>query len=122
VTGKKILIADDEEDLRRVVELYLQSLGYEVFTAFDGLDAISMAQTEKPDLIVLDVMMPVLDGFEVARKLKAEAETREIPIVMLSAAGQKDSVQRGIEAGAREYMVKPFEPHKLAQVIGNILK
>jgi DNA-binding response OmpR family regulator len=113
----KVLLADDEEDIKTVVKFYLESRGYEVLTAFDGLDAISICESEKPDLLLLDVMMPVMSGFEVARKLKANPETAGIPIIMLSAASQSDSIKEGLEAGARDYIVKPFEPSKLEELI-----
>lgn len=119
--GKRILLADDEEDIKAVVKLYLESRGFEVMTAFDGLDAISMADAEQPDLILLDVMMPVMDGFEVARKLKSNSKTSSIPIIMLSAASTADSIRKGLEAGARDYIVKPFEPQKLEQMIHSVL-
>lgn len=119
---KRILLADDEDDIKTIVKLYLEASGYEVLTAFDGLDTLSMAETEKPDVIVLDVMMPVLDGFEVARKLKANPLTREIPIIMLSAANQSSAIRKGLQVGARDYVVKPFEPSKLEQVIADALK
>jgi two-component system, OmpR family, alkaline phosphatase synthesis response regulator PhoP len=122
MTRKKILLADDEEDIKTVVRLYLESRGYECLTAYDGLDALSMAESEQPDLILLDVMMPVMDGYEVARKLKASEKTRGIPIIMLSAAGHSDSIKKGLEAGARDYLVKPFEPSKLDELIQTVLQ
>lgn len=122
MTRKKILLADDEEDIKTVVSLYLQSRGYEVLTAYDGLDAISTAEVEQPDVILLDVMMPVMDGFEVARKLKANEKTRAIPIIMLSAASHSESIKKGMEAGARDYLVKPFEPSKLEELIQTVLQ
>jgi len=118
----KVLIADDEEDVKALVSMYLQSEGYRVLTAFDGLDAISIAERESPDIILLDVMMPVMSGFEVAQQLKANPVTKDIPIIMLSAASQADSIKRGIESGARDYIVKPFEPSKLEAMIRNILE
>jgi DNA-binding response OmpR family regulator len=114
---KRILLADDEEDIKTVVKYYLEQRGYEVLTAFDGLDAITMCEANKPDLLLLDVMMPVMNGFEVARRLKANPETSGIPIVMLSAASQADNIKEGLEAGARDYIVKPFEPAKLDEII-----
>jgi DNA-binding response OmpR family regulator len=119
---KKVLLADDEEDIKTVVRLYLESRGFEVLTAFDGLDAISTAELAQPDIILLDVMMPVMDGFEVARKLKANEKTRGIPIVMLSAASHAESIKKGLEAGARDYLVKPFEPSKLEELIHSVLQ
>ncbi|MCX7020231.1 MAG: response regulator [bacterium] len=118
---KKILLADDEEDIKLMTKIYLESRGYEVVTAFDGLDALSQAEIELPDLILLDVMMPVIDGFEVARRLKAGHNTAQIPVVMLSAASQSDIIKRGLEAGAQDYLVKPFDPHRLDALIQGIL-
>lgn len=114
---KRILLADDEEDIKTVVKFFLESRGYDVLTAFDGLDAISMCESEKPDVLLLDVMMPVMNGFEVARRLKKNPETAGIPIIMLSAASQAESIKEGLEAGARDYIVKPFEPSKLEEMI-----
>jgi CheY-like chemotaxis protein len=121
MNSKSILLADDEEDIKTVVKFYLESRGYNVLTAYDGLDAISLCEQHKPDLLLLDVMMPVMSGFEVARRLKANPATRDIPIVMLSAASQGDSIKEGLEAGARDYIVKPFEPSKLEELIRSII-
>ncbi len=118
---KKVLLADDEEDIKAVVQLFLESKGYEVITAFDGLSAIDMAQAEKPDLILLDVMMPVVNGYEVCTRLKADEATRDIPIVMLSAMAQSESVDKGLSAGAVDYIVKPFDPARLEEVVRRVL-
>ncbi|MCX8036356.1 MAG: response regulator [Candidatus Sumerlaeia bacterium] len=114
---KRILLADDEEDIKTVVAMFLEAQGYEVITAFDGLDALEKVRTEKPDLILLDIMMPVLDGFEVCKRLKENEDTARIPIVILSAAAHVESVNRGLKAGAKDYIVKPFEPEKLVEKI-----
>lgn len=119
--AKKILIADDEEDIKMVVKLFLESKGYETVTAFDGLDTIDRVKEEMPDLILLDIMMPIIDGFEVCKRLKADPELTDIPIVMLSAASQSESRQRGLDAGAVDYIVKPFEPALLESVIQDVL-
>ena len=113
----KILLADDEEDIKTVISLYLGSKGYEVVTAYDGLDAIDKAKTEKPDLILLDVMMPIMNGFEVCQKLQGDPETQNIPIIMLSAAAQSETITKSIELGAKDYIVKPFEPERLDKMI-----
>jgi len=118
--AKRILLADDEEDIKTVVTMFLQAQGYDVVTAYDGLDALEKAKTEKPDLIILDVMMPLIDGFEVCRRLKEDPATAKVPILMLSAAAHADSVNRGLEAGAEDYMVKPFEPEKLSEKVNEI--
>ena len=119
--AQKILIADDEEDVKIVIQLFLESKGYEIATAYDGLDAIDRAREEKPDMIILDVMMPVIDGFEVCKRLKADAELKDIPVVMLSASAHAESRERGLEAGAIDYLVKPFEPDKLEKVVQKVL-
>ena len=120
--AKKILVADDEEDVKIIMQLYLESKGYEIVTSYDGLDTLDKVKTEKPDLILLDVMMPVIDGFEVCKKLKDSPDTASIPIVMVSAASHAESKQRGLDAGAVEYIVKPFEPDHLVEVVRKILK
>jgi DNA-binding response OmpR family regulator len=115
--SRKILLADDEEDIKIVLRMFLESRGYEVCTAYDGLDAIDQARKEKPDAILLDIMMPLLDGFEVCKKLKADPATAAIPVIMLSAASHAESVQKGLNAGAVDYVIKPFEPEKLDQML-----
>lgn len=119
--GKKILLADDEEDVKIVLGMFLETKGYDVCTAFDGLDAIDKAQSEKPDVILLDIMMPLIDGYEVCKKLKADPTTADIPVVMLSAASHAESVKKGIDAGAVDYLVKPFEPEQLEKLLDGII-
>jgi len=121
MAGKRIVLADDEEDIKTVITMFLQSEGYEVITAFDGLDALEKIQTEKPDLILLDIMMPVLDGYEVCKRLKANKQTAHIPILMLSAAAHTESINRAMNAGAKDYIVKPFEPEGLLEKIREVL-
>ncbi len=118
---KKILLADDEEDIKTVIKLYLESKGYDVVTSYDGLDTLDKVKAEKPDLILLDIMMPVINGFEVCKQLKADENTSHIPIVMLSAASHADSVERAIEAGALDYIMKPFEPPRIEAILKKIL-
>jgi DNA-binding response OmpR family regulator len=121
MAAKRILLADDEEDIKTVVTMFLESQGYEVLTAFDGLDALEKTRTEKPDLILLDIMMPVLDGYEVCKRLKEDATMSNIPILILSAAAHVESVDRGLKAGAKDYIVKPFEPEKLLEKIEQVI-
>ena len=118
---KKILIADDEEDIKTIVQLLLETQGYQIVTAFDGLDALDKVKTEKPDLILLDIMMPILDGFEVCKRLKDDPETASIPVIMLSASAHAESRQKGLDAGAVNYIVKPFEPEYLEEVVRKTL-
>lgn len=120
--SKKILLADDEEDVKIIIKMFLETRGYTVCTAFDGLDAMDQARTERPDAILLDVMMPVLDGFEVCRQLKANPETANIPVIMLSAASHSEQIQKGLNAGAVDYLVKPFEPEQLDVLLMKVLK
>lgn len=119
---KKILLADDEDDVKIILKMFLESRGYEVFTAFDGLDAIDQAKTNLPDAILLDVMMPLIDGFEVCKKLKADPALAKVPVVMLSAASHSESVQKGMNAGAVDYLVKPFEPEQLEKLLAKLLQ
>ena len=118
---KKILLADDEEDIKTVIKLYLESKGYDVVTSYDGLDTLDKVKAEKPDLILLDIMMPVINGFEVCKQLKADENTSHIPIVMLSAASHADSVEQAMEAGAVDYIMKPFEPPRIEAILKKIL-
>ena len=106
----KILIVDDEPFNVDYLEQELEEAGYETISAVDGQDALRKIELEAPDLILLDIMMPVMDGFEVLRRLKANPSTRDIPVVVISASNNLDSVVRGIELGAEDYLPKPFEP------------
>ncbi|MCX7047538.1 MAG: response regulator [Candidatus Sumerlaeota bacterium] len=119
---KTILLADDEEDIKVVVRLYLESRGFNITTAFDGLDAIEQIERDKPDLILLDVMMPVMNGYEVAARVRANPAIKDTPIIMLSAATHEEAVKKGMEAGANDYLMKPFEPAKLEETILKYLK
>jgi len=116
-----ILLADDEDDIKVVVRMFLEANGYEVLTAYDGLDAVEKIKESKPDLVLMDIMMPVLDGIEVTRQVKAQEETKNIPIVMLTAAAQSGMVERAIQAGAADYIAKPFEPERVQEVIEKLL-
>jgi CheY-like chemotaxis protein len=116
-----ILLADDEDDIKVVVRMFLEANGYEVLTAYDGLDAVEKIKESKPDLVLMDIMMPVLDGIEVTRQVKSQKETKHIPIVMLTAAAQSGLVERAIQAGAADYIAKPFEPERVQEVIEKLL-
>jgi len=105
----KILVVDDEPDIVRVVARIMESCDYQVVTAADGLEALGAAQTEKPDVIILDLNLPGMDGFEVCHRLRATEATRAIPIVMMTAAYVSiEDARRGHASGADEYVVKPF--------------
>jgi CheY-like chemotaxis protein len=111
--AEKILIVDDDLDTLRLVGLMLQHQGYRITAASNGMQAISLAQTEKPDLILLDIMMPEMDGYEVARKLRIDPATNSIPIIMFTAKTQVDDKVAGFEAGADDYLTKPTQPREL---------
>ncbi len=116
-----ILVADDDPLIIRLLEHRLRHRGYDVISAPDGETALDLAIREKPDLILLDGMMPGLDGFEVLRRLKENPETIEIPVVMLTARSQEGDIVDGLTSGAADYMVKPFIPEELIARIQRIV-
>src|SRR5262249_25686453 len=121
VANQRILIADDEPDIRLVLRTRLELDGFTVLEASDGAQAVRMAQAEKPDLIVLDVMMPEMDGVEVCNRLRASFDTRNIPVIMVTArAGNRDKLS-GLEQGANDYITKPFDMKELSQRVRNTL-
>ena len=113
----KILVVDDEAYIVHILDFSLAMEGYEVVKAFDGEEAIAKAERERPDLIVLDIMMPKLDGYETCRRLRACDKTADIPIILLSAKGRSMDQKVGFDAGADEYITKPFSPRKLVERI-----
>ncbi|OFX07766.1 MAG: two-component system response regulator [Chloroflexi bacterium RIFOXYC12_FULL_59_14] len=117
----KILIAEDERDIRDLVAFTLRFAGYEVAAAANGEEAVSMAAKENPDLILMDVRMPRMTGYDACRILKANPEMKDIPIVFLSAKGQESEIQTGLEVGAEEYLLKPFAPDQLTERVKAIL-
>jgi two-component system alkaline phosphatase synthesis response regulator PhoP/two-component system response regulator VicR len=118
---KHILAVDDERFIRRLVEVNLQRAGYRVTTAADGAEALEVARADRPDLIVLDVLMPRVDGFEALRRLKADPATAEIPVVMLTARAQDADLFKGYQYGADLYLTKPFNPVELLTFVNRIL-
>jgi len=117
----RILVVDDEIYIVHILDFSLGMEGYEVITALDGEQALDKARAEKPDLIVLDIMMPKLDGYETCKMLKAEAGTKDIPVILLSAKGRNVDQKIGFEVGADDYITKPFSPRKLVERINAIL-
>ena len=113
----KILVAEDEPHILKMVDFKLRSQGYTVIGASDGGEAVVAASADRPDLILLDVMMPVMDGFEVLRTLKGEEATKDIPVIILTAKSQERDIVTGLESGAVDYVVKPFSfPELLARI------
>jgi two-component system alkaline phosphatase synthesis response regulator PhoP len=118
---ENILVVDDEEDVLELVRYNLDKNGYSVLTASSGEEAITLARSERPDLVVLDLMLPGIDGLEVCKKLKADSKTDHIPVVMLTAKGEETDVVTGLELGADDYVTKPFSPKVLVARIKRIL-
>ena len=121
-TKRRVLVVDDEKDLVDLISYNLGRGGYEVLTAYDGKDALEIAQREVPDLVVLDLMLPGLDGTEVARRLKSDARTASVPIVMLTAKGEETDVVVGLTIGADDYVTKPFSMKILLARINTVLR
>lgn len=119
MAAKTILVVDDEKRLVSLVESYLVQEGYRVVTAYNGLKALTVAQREKPDLIILDVMMPEMDGYEFIRKHRAEHNT---PIILLTARVDDDEKVIGLEVGADDYVTKPFRPRELVARVRALLR
>lgn len=117
-----ILIVDDEEDIIELIKYNLKNEGYDILTAQTGEQAIRIARHSRPDLIVLDLMLPGIDGLDVTKHLKKEDPTRDIPIVMLSAKGEESDIVAGLELGANDYISKPFSPKILVARIRAILR
>ena len=115
--AKRVLICDDDPAVLRLIEVNLEIEGYEVVPAHHGEEAVAMATADKPDLIILDVMMPKLDGYGAAKKLKSLPETKDIPIVFLSAKTQQVDIDKGKSYGVAEYLTKPFDPVDLIEVV-----
>ena len=118
----RILIVDDESAIRLVCQLNLDSVGFQTLEASDGETALALARTELPDLILLDVMLPGIDGWDVAAELAASPETREIPILFLSARSDRSDEERGHEVGGLGYITKPFDPNELIDRVRDVLE
>lgn len=117
----KILIAEDEQDIRDLIEFTLKYVGHEVVSVANGEQACQIARKIMPDLILLDVRMPVMSGYEACEKIKNDPKTKHIPIVFLSAKGQQSEIKAGLQAGAVDYLLKPFAPDDLNRRIKEIL-
>ena len=118
---KRILLVDDEEDLRKMLKFRLEALDYDVSEAVDGQEGLNKARFNKPDLIILDLMLPKLDGFKVCRMLKFDEKYKKIPIIMFTARAQKKDEELGKEVCADAYIKKPFEPQVLLAKIKELL-
>jgi CheY-like chemotaxis protein len=117
----KILIAEDERDIRELITFTLTFAGHEVIPTTNGAEAVEVAKRENPELILLDVRMPQMTGYEACKALKADAALEKIPVAFLSAKGQEGEIQEGLAAGAVAYILKPFAPDDLTQRVQEIL-
>ncbi len=122
MTRKQILVVDDEEDILELVSYNLSKEGYQTVCTPTGEEALEIAKKSSPDLIVLDLMLPGIDGLEVARFLKSDAQTSHIPVVMLTAKGEESDIVAGLELGADDYVTKPFSPRVLTARVKAVLR
>lgn len=120
--GKKILVVDDEPGVVEIVRVNLEWEGYEICEAFNGQEGWNRVRSEKPDLVILDVMMPEMSGLELLERIKAEPGVCDIPVVMLTVRARDVDVAQALEKGAVEYLIKPFDPLDLVQVVKKILE
>jgi CheY-like chemotaxis protein len=118
---KTILICDDDPVILRLLQVNLELEGFGVLLGHNGEEAVQIAQAEQPDLIILDIMMPRMDGYEACERLKSLDETRDIPVVFLSAKAQQSDIQRGKAFGVADYLTKPFDPNDLIDVLDRLL-
>jgi two-component system alkaline phosphatase synthesis response regulator PhoP len=114
---KKIMVVDDEPYIARVIKFKLEQEGYTVISANDGVTGLERIRQERPDLVLLDVMMPGLNGYEVCQQIKADAELQGIPVIFLTAKGQERDREQGINLGASDYITKPFSPNRLLELV-----
>jgi DNA-binding response OmpR family regulator len=116
-----VLVADDDPDIRELVAFKLEQAGYQVHAVGDGDAALAAAAALAPDLLLLDVMMPGINGFEVCRRLRAQDDTATIPVIMLTARAQEADVETGFAVGVEDYIAKPFSPRELLTRVNNVL-
>lgn len=119
--NKKILIVDDEKDIVETLKFMVEAEGFNCITAFDGEEALNLAKSENPDLIILDVMLPKINGYKVCRLLKFDAKYKDIPILMVTARSQEEDRNIGEETGADEYITKPFNIEELVNKVKTTL-
>ena len=117
-----VLVCDDERSIRELLEITLGQAGFDVRTAIDGADGLTLVRDWDPDCIILDIMMPKMNGLDVARALKGDDDTKGIPVLLLSAKAQASDVAVGMEIGADDYVTKPFDPAELLERVGDLLK
>jgi two-component system, OmpR family, response regulator MtrA len=119
--GSLVVVADDEEDILDLVTTIIERSGHEVLPVRDGAAALAAIRERRPDLVVLDIAMPEVDGLEVLRRLRSDPQTSELPVLLLSARAQEDDVRLAFATGANAYVKKPFSPGELSRRIDNLL-
>jgi two-component system phosphate regulon response regulator PhoB len=117
----RVLVVDDDPQVLKLLHVNFEMEGYDVVSATNGEEALAAVVKERPDVVVCDVMMPGMDGLEVVRRLKADDATAKLPVVLLSAKALRGDVRSGLDAGADEYVTKPFDPSELLDVVGRLL-
>ena len=118
----KVLVIDDEEYIQHILNFSFGAEGFDVLTASDGEEGITKAKNEKPDVIVMDIMMPKMDGYEACKRIKADPDTKDIPVILLTAKGREADRKLGADAGADDYVVKPFSPGRLIERVEGMLQ
>ena len=119
---KKILIIEDSLTMQRLLSYVLEKEGYDVYIANDGEEGMEKARAIKPDLIFTDLMMPVKDGFEVCREIRSDKKLKDVILIILTARGQDSDVEKGLQAGADDYLMKPFDPPKVVERVKKIFE
>jgi CheY-like chemotaxis protein len=120
-TKPLVLVVDDDQEILELVRLRLSRFGYETVVARNGLEAVAIARAQQPDLVLIDVSMPVMDGYTAARELKRDPATQDIPVILLTAQAEAGAIARGFEAGADDYITKPFSPQGLESRVAAVL-
>ena len=118
----KVLVIEDDEHIWKLIEFRLKKENHELIWASDGLKALELLETIKPDLIISDIMIPYIDGIQILKKIKTNEELKDIPVIMLTSKAQESDVVKGLELGAQDYMAKPFSPSELVLRVNNILR
>lgn len=122
MSRKRLLIVEDEKDMMEILTFRLEAAGFEVIQAYDGQEGLDKAYSQSPDLILLDLMLPRIDGYQVCRKLKSDVKYKKIPIIMLTARASEKERKMGLECGAEAYIIKPFDPQALMDKIKELLR
>lgn len=119
--AKRVLICDDDPVILRLLQVNLELEGYEVLSAHNGEEALQIATAEHPDLVILDIMMPKLDGYQTCERLKADDDTKDIPVVFVSAKAQQSDIEKGKSYGVADYLTKPFDPTDLIEIVERLV-